>query len=459
MPTPEPLSQYAAPSARLMEAQADKFDLIVALLTRPRGLAELALVLAFVYLGVLVSRWTRKRALAGNPQRLERLLPYLCQRIVLPLSAGLLCAAAAVINIRLFQQPHFGVLLIGTVLLFWMMVIRVATAVVRSVLPKGKIEQGTEHTLSAILWVGFISYMLGFDGALFEWLDSVSFHIGKNRLTLFMIVNALIWVSVVVFVALWVSRIIDSRMMKLSHLDLSFRIVISKIIRTGLMVAAVLIALPIVGIDLTVLSVFSGALGVGLGFGLQKIASNYVSGFIILLERSVRIGDRIVVDNRTGVIREITSRYLVLRQSDGTEALIPNDTMIANTVVNTSYSDRAIWVSQDVGVAYDTDLELAMQLMIEAAQEAPRVMKDPGPGAYVIAFGDSSITLTVGYWIGDPENGSFGPKSAINLGIWRKFKANGIEMPFPQREVRVIGELAVAPQPAPPRTEASDESK
>lgn len=233
--------------------------------------------------------------------------------------------------------------------------------------------------------------------------------------------------------ALWVSRLIDKRIMLISHVDLSFRIVISKLVRTGMIIAAVLIALPIVGIDLTVLSVFGGALGVGLGFGLQKIASNYVSGFIILLDRSVRIGDRVTVDgagSRTGIIQEITSRYVVLRQADGTEALIPNETLISNTVVNTSYSDRSVWQSLEIGVAYGSDLRQVMALMVEATTSSPRVLQDPAPTAFVTAFADSSINLTLGYWVGDPENGLLGPKSAINLAIWDKFVEHGIQIPF-----------------------------
>lgn len=257
-----------------------------------------------------------------------------------------------------------------------------------------------------------------------------------------MILSGIFWVAVIMFGAMWVSRTLDRRVMMLSHLDMSLRIVISKLARTLLMVGAVLIALPIVGIDLTVLSVFGGALGVGLGFGLQKIASNYVSGFIILLDRSVQVGDRVTIGDRTGNITQITARYVVIRSADGTEALIPNENFIANTVVNQSYSDKAIWQSASVGVAYGTDLELALKVLIEAANSVPRILKDPAPAAFVVDFLDSSINLTVGYWIGDPENGLLGPKSALNLAIWRGFEQHGIQIPFPQREVRMVSQVS-----------------
>jgi len=267
---------------------------------------------------------------------------------------------------------------------------------------------------------------------------------------LLMILSGIFWVAVIMFGAMWVSRTLDRRIMTLNHLDMSLRIVISKLARTLLMVGAVLIALPIVGIDLTVLSVFGGALGVGLGFGLQKIASNYVSGFIILLDRSVQVGDRVTIGDRTGNITQITARYVVIRSGDGTEALIPNENFIANTVVNQSYSDKSIWQSASVGVAYGTDLELALKILVEAAESVPRILKDPAPTAFVVGFLDSSINLTVGYWIGDPENGLMGPKSALNLAIWRAFEQHGVQIPFPQHEVRMLSPASPPPTHSEP---------
>jgi small-conductance mechanosensitive channel len=192
-----------------------------------------------------------------------------------------------------------------------------------------------------------------------------------------------------------------------------------------------------VGIDLTVLSVFGGALGVGLGFGLQKIASNYVSGFIILLDRSIRIGDRLMVDNRVGYVSKITSRFVVLKSADGSEALVPNDTLIANTVINQSYTDKSLWISLPIQVAYGTDLHQALALLCQAASH-PRVKTDPAPSAFVVAFADSGINLEVGLWVSDPENGMLSLRSDINLRIWQLFSQHGIQIPYPQREVHVL---------------------
>ena len=214
--------------------------------------------------------------------------------------------------------------------------------------------------------------------------------------------------------------------------------VFSRLATALLVLLAVLIVLPLVGIDLTVLSVFGGAIGVGLGFGLQKIASNYVSGFIILLDRSIRIGDLITVDNFYGEVKNITTRYVVVRALDGREAIIPNELLIATTVLNHSYSNRQIRLALNLQVAYRSDLQRATQLMEEVARKHQRVLADPPPKAFLLRFADSGVDLELGVWIGDPENGVLSIRSELLLEIWRAFQEAGIEIPYPQREVRIL---------------------
>ncbi len=224
------------------------------------------------------------------------------------------------------------------------------------------------------------------------------------------------------------------------NLDSNIRVVLGRLVKAVLSVVALLLSLSIVGIDITALSVFSGALAVGLGFGLQKIASNYVSGFIILLDRSIGIGNLVGIDATTsGVITQITARYTVLRTLAGTEVIIPNEYLVSNIVRNESFSDPRLRVAVAVQVAYGTDLDLAMRLMTEVAQAQPRVLADPAPQALLTLFADSGINLELGFWIADPEEGTAAVRSAINLAIWRAFREHAIEIPFPQREVRLIG--------------------
>ncbi|BEV70797.1 hypothetical protein THUN1379_02790 [Paludibacterium sp. THUN1379] len=399
------------------------------------GLTEFVIGAVCLLVGWWLSRQAFRRWFLHHPDRFERFLPYAGLRLVLPLTSELLLLFSAVVWVVVLQhRPH--VLLAFAAMLLWMAIIRMLTAIVREALPRSRFERHTENFISTVLWLAFVTWAIQLDDFVLDWMESISFRIGKVQLDLSMILSALLWVSVIMFASLWISRAVEKRLMRLTELDLNLRIVFSKLARTGLMIAAVLIALPIVGIDLTVLSVFGGALGVGLGFGLQKIASSYVSGFIILLDRSIRIGDRLMVGDRVGYVTKITSRFVVLKGTDGTEALIPNDTMIANTVINQSYSDKIMWSSVKVDVAYDTDLELALRLVEQAARH-PRVQAEPGPRGFVTQFGASGITLEVGFWVLDPENGFLGLKSDIHMAIWRLFREQGVTMPFPQMEVAV----------------------
>jgi small-conductance mechanosensitive channel len=203
---------------------------------------------------------------------------------------------------------------------------------------------------------------------------------------------------------------------------------------------AVLIGLPMVGIDLTTLSVFGGALGVGLGFGLQKIASNYVSGFILLLDNSIRIGNVISVGNDRGEVTRITTRYTVLKSGTGVESLVPNELLVGSVVQNESYSDPRVRIALQVQVSYDSDLERAMAIMVAAATAQARVLPAPAPGVLLMNFADSGINLELGFWVADPEKGTGQLRSDINLAIWREFRQSGIAIPFPQREIRILKE-------------------
>jgi small-conductance mechanosensitive channel len=253
------------------------------------------------------------------------------------------------------------------------------------------------------------------------------------------ILSGILSVLVTVLAAMWLGRVLENRVMATEHLDMNLRVVLSKLFRALLVVLGILVALPLAGIDITVLSVFGGALGVGIGLGLQKIASNYISGFIILIDRSIHPGDVLTVDNRFGTVSQLTSRYLVLRNSDGTEAIIPNDTLITSTVINHSYSNREMRIGIPVQVSYQSDLDQAMSIMRQAAESHPRVLKDPEPKTFLKAFGENGIDLELDIWINDPEEGQLNLRSDINLKIWRQFQAAGIEIPYPQRDIRIIG--------------------
>jgi small-conductance mechanosensitive channel len=252
------------------------------------------------------------------------------------------------------------------------------------------------------------------------------------------LVDGLVATAVTMIVAVWLGRVAEGRIMALSRMDVSLRVVFSKLLRTVFVLLGVLIALALVGIDVTVLSVFGGALGVGLGFGLQKIAANYVSGFVILLDRSIKLGDLVTIDKCYGEVTRLTVRYVVVRSFDGTENLIPNETVITSTVVNHSYSDRVVRVDGRVQVAYSSDVPQVLETLRSVAAAHPRVLADPPPSAFVRGFADNGIDIEYFAWIRDPEAGRGNLQSELNLRILEEFRTQGIEIPYPQRDVRIV---------------------
>ena len=365
------------------------------------------------------------------------LLRHIGRRILWPVLMMIFGAAALfVCNLTEFRAVWLHLLILAA---RWMILIRVSVAVVHAALPQNKLTDWLEKSVSMVLWVGFVLWLSGLDDKILEMLDAISFSVGSGRLSLLMILNGILWVGLLMIGASWLARFIGERLDK-SSLDTNLTMILSKIIKTMMMVLAVLIALPLVGIDLTVLSVFGGALGVGIGFGLQKVASNYISGFIILGDRSIRMNDRLTVNNFTGYVTKITSRFVVLRNTNGTEALIPNETFVTSMVVNESYTSRELQQAFNIQVAYHSDLIKALEIIKSAAAVQSRVSENPAPLAVVTNFGDNGIDLRVTYWVKDPENGFAALQSAIFLDIWRQFNEHGIEFPYPQREIRILNE-------------------
>lgn len=359
------------------------------------------------------------------------------RRVVFPLTAlGLVMVARLV----LANWHHTNLLKLAVPLLLAMAVVRLTVHALKRSFPRAGWLASFERAFAFGAWVVVALHLSGVLPTVIDGLEQVSFSIGKAKVNLWMLLQGALTVFVTVLVALWVAGVIESRLMRTEGLDANLKLVFTRLSRGLLVVLAVAIGLPLVGIDLTALSVFGGALGVGLGFGMQKIAANYVSGFILLLDRSIRIGNLISVGNERGIVSQITTRYTVLKGMTGIESIVPNETLVGSIVQNETFTDPKVRVAVPIQVGYATDLEKAMAIMIEAAQAQPRVMEDPAPGAFLESFADSGINLQLGFWIRDPAEGTLGIRSAINMQIWRRFKEEGIEIPFPQREVRVLAE-------------------
>lgn len=327
---------------------------------------------------------------------------------------------------------------LGSSLLSVLVIVRTVAYLLQESFIQSEWVKKAVRLLAWLIWLVFALHITGVLPEIQKLLDSVAFAMGKQRISLLMVVNGGLSVAVTMLVAVWLGRLAERRVMSATSLDLSFRVVATKVMRTVLVVVGVMIALPIVGIDLTVLSVFGGALGVGLGFGLQKIASNYVSGFIILLDGSVRIGDLVNIEGRQGSISGITSRYVVLKLGDGSEAIIPNEALITSTVLNLSHSDSKQRVVLPVQVAYDSDLEAVGALLVAQTQGEDRILAEPEPAFFVRGFGESGIDLELAFWIGDSDKGTLALRSDLNMKIWRAFREHGIEIPYPRRDLHLI---------------------
>lgn len=321
-------------------------------------------------------------------------------------------------------------------------IIRFAVLMLRQVFAPSGWRDTLTRGIGWAVWIGFALHVTGLAPDLLKFLDDLGFAVGKQRISLLLIMQGALSVLLILLIALWLGRFIEVRLMGAASFDINLRVMFSKLAQALLVVAAVLIALPAVGMDLTVLSVFGGMLGVGIGFGLQKIASNYVSGFIILMDRSVGIGNFITVDKFTGQLTKMTSRYVVLRGLTGVEAIIPNETIITSTVINHSYTDRRVCVPLAVQVSYRSDLDAAIEIMEHTAQRHARVLREPAPKVLIKQFGENGIDLELGVWIEDPEEGTGNLVSDLYHEIWREFKQRGVEIPYPQREVRVLGSVA-----------------
>ena len=293
-----------------------------------------------------------------------------------------------------------------------------------------------ERSISWVAWLAVVLWVTGVMPLVLEELDQIRWKIGGSNLSVRTLIEGALTAGAVLIVTLWVSSALEARLLKsATGSDLSLRKVVSNTVRALLMFVGLLLALSSVGIDLTALSVLGGAVGVGIGFGLQKLAANYVSGFVILAERSVRIGDTVRVDNFEGRITDIKARYTVIRSPQGRESVVPNEMLITSRIENLTLADPRIGQSTLVSVGYDSDVDLVVRLLVQAAQAQPRVLPEPAPSAALSAFGPDGLEFTVGYWISDPENGLLNIKSDINRAILATLRAHGVDIPYPQRVV------------------------
>ncbi|MCX7170713.1 MAG: mechanosensitive ion channel [Proteobacteria bacterium] len=404
-------------------------------LQQPDALWQICALLVCLALALVADRLVRRHVI--SQQQAWRLGQGGLQRLAFPLLALFLVIVARAL---LKHAMNVQLLSLAVPLLASLAAIRAVFYVLRHSFGNSGWLASFERFFALSVWGVVALYITGLLPELIDMLEGVSIAVGKQKLNLWQVTQGIVVLLATLLIALWINGLVEVRLARAAGLDQNLRVVATRLAKAVLLLLAVLIGLPLVGIDLTTLSVFGGALGVGIGFGLQKIASSYVSGFIILLDRSIRIGNFISVGSERGQVTQITTRYTVLKGLTGVEAIEPNEILVSSVVLNESYTDPQVRIALPVQIGYASDIEQAMRVLLDAARDQPRVLRDPQPMAFVVAFADSGINLELGFWINDPQLGTLELRSAIYLAIWRGFQSAGIVIPYPQREVRMVGD-------------------
>ena len=428
----------------MMNAQ-DLNDLLGSL-TQPGALTELA-----VLAGCLTLAWGIVRLVRGqqSPEGSIWFGRRIVDGVLFPMLALALAFAAKLV---LKATTTAAVFKLAVPMLISLVVIRLSVRVLGVTFPAARWVRILERSISWLAWIAVVLWVTGVLPIVMDAMDDVSWKVGASRMTLRNIVEGALTAGLVLMLALWVSAAIEKKLLHGTGNTLSLRKMAASIVRAALLFVGLLVALSAVGIDLTALSVLGGAIGVGVGFGLQKIAANYVSGFVVLAERALRIGDMVKVDGFEGRITDIRTRYTVIRALNGRESLVPNEILITQRVENSSLADPQVVVNTVVQVAYGTDVRALRPKLIEAIQRVPRVLEQPQPGVELAEFAADGMNLSIGFWIGDPENGQGGVRSDVNLAVLDLLNAEGIQIPFPQRVIHALPAPSAPADPAAPST-------
>ena len=430
---------------------AGELDRLIQALFKPTALFELG-----VTLGCLVLAWLLLRLIRGPQTAADGSTPtkhgalWFGERIFDGLLFPLLALLFALLARWLLRNEiPIAVFKLVIPVLVSLAAIRLTGRVLHLAFPISRAMRSFEHSVSWIAWVGVALWIAGLLPLILDELDAITWKMGATQVSVRNIIEGAVTSVVVLMVALWVSAELESRLLKGATDNLSIRKMAANALRALLLFVGLIVALEAAGIDLTALGLLGGALGVGIGLGMQKLAANYVSGFVILAERSMRIGDLVKVDNFEGRITDISTRYTVIRALNGRESIVPNEMMITQRVENSSLADPRVLLSTAVQVDYGTDLDVLMPVLSQVVGTVARVLSDTPPAVHLSAFAADGLELTVNFWIADPENGQGNARSAVNLAILRTLNERGVNIPYPQRVLHVRGGVEGADAVAP----------
>ena len=423
-------------AAQLLDANS--LNDLLGSLTEPSALIEFA-----VLVGCLALAWCLVRLIRGAqvPEGSIWFGRRIVDGVLFPILALALAFAA---QFAFHASGQAAVFRLALPMLVSLVVIRLSVRVLGATFPDAGWVRTLERSISWLAWIAVGLWITGVLPVAMDAMDEVHWKIGATRMSLRNVVEGSLTAGLVMVIALWISAAIEKKLLRGTGNTLSLRKMAANLVRAALLFIGLLLALSAVGIDLTALSVLGGAIGVGVGFGLQKIAANYVSGFVVLAERSLRIGDMVKVDGFEGRISDIRTRYTVIRALNGRESIVPNEMLITQRVENSSLADRQVAISSLVQVAYGTDVRALQAKLVDAIKRVPRVLESPGPAVQLTDFAADGMNLTLAFWIADPENGQGNVRSDVNLAVLDLLHAEGVEIPFPQR---VLHGLPVAGAP------------
>jgi small-conductance mechanosensitive channel len=420
------------------------------LLTR-NVMTEITTVAVCLYIGWLVGATLRTRyQRRGITTPTALTWQYLASQGIVVVAPVVVALLLVVFAHGILFAAHFDVTLMDAAvrLIGAYVAVRVGVFLFAASLGNKSWMQHWENRLTLVIWLAIAARYLGWLDPIVAMLDSVGIAAGKTRITVWSILKLLFTLTLFVLVAAWISRWVERRLKKLTQFAPSTRIGIAKFANAFLIALSIMMGLNAAGVDLTALTVLTGAIGLGLGFGLQSIAANFVSGFVLLMDRSIKPGDVISLSGQAGTstenfgwVQELRGRYVVVRDRDGVEMLVPNQQLISNAVINWSYTDPRIRLKLPVRVSYQDDPELALQILLTACEGQSRVLRDPKPASRLMHFGDSGIELELRFWISDPQDGVNNVRSDVNRAIWRLFKEHRITVPVTQHEVLVHNAL------------------
>nr|WP_152338163.1 mechanosensitive ion channel domain-containing protein [Pseudorhizobium banfieldiae] len=376
----------------------------------------------------------RARTIRGNPDLL-RLVIALMRRTRWLLFIAWLSLFATLV--RQSGGPlHAWLISKALVLATAWLIVSVLTRIIRN--------RSMARLVAIAVWTYLALHLLELDDPVAQQLNAVAVNLGTIRLSLLSVLKGLVVTAALIWGAIFLGNIASNRVERFDAVSPAFRVLISKLIKIGLILLAGALALSATGIDLTALTVFSGAIGVGLGFGLQKVVSNFISGIIILLDKSIKPGDTISLGDTFGWVRDLRARFVSVITRDGKEYLIPNEDFITEQVVNWSFSNQYVRVDVDFGVAYSADPHDVVRIAIETAKATPRVTDYRAPVCWLTAFGASSLDFKLRFWIADPSNGITNVKGQVLMSLWDAFKEARIDIPFPHREIIMKTPVEVA---------------